>query len=573
MLIAVVLALLAGRLVWLQGPGSTAYAATAAKQRMRVSTLLAPRGGISDRTGQPLAMTVDARAVYGEPRTIAKAVCSPGDARPCTVAQIAAALAPVLHTDVAGLVDQLSRSTAFVYLARGLDPAQGKAVQALDLIGVGVIAEPKRVHPGGDLAANVVGFMDGDGANGLAGVESAWGDVLTGRPGKLTAEVDGSGRVIPTALNSEVAPVPGRDVQLTLDRDLQWYAQRVLAKKVAETKAVNGSLVVMDPRTGEVLALASAPTFNPDARKRDGKDQGDPAIQDVYEPGSVNKIITAAAALESGVVTPDTVLTVPSTYRVAGHTVHDAEQHPVERLTFTGVLVKSSNVGTIKVAQKLGAQRMYDALTRFGFGSKTGLGLPGESRGIVPEVKDWSGTSIATIPIGQGVSANAVQVASVYATVANGGVRVTPNIVRAVSDGTGHLVPAPAPAAHRVIAPEVAAQLAGMLEGVVTEEGTAPLAAVPGYRVAGKTGTAQRVVNGRYQAGNYTSSFVGFAPADAPRLVVAVVLQGTGKHGYFGGATAGPVFKSAMSFALQGLQVPPTGTRPPRLRLSDAPAK
>jgi cell division protein FtsI (penicillin-binding protein 3) len=220
------------------------------------------------------------------------------------------------------------------------------------------------------------------------------------------------------------------------------------------------------------------------------------------------------------------------------------------------------------VAQKVGAERLYDAMKRFGYGEKTGLGLPGESRGLLPKPADWSGTSIATIPIGQGVSTNVMQVASVYATVANGGVRVTPTVIKAVADPSGHLVPATRDAPRRVISPQVAAQLRLMLEAVVSEEGTAPLAAVPGYRIAGKTGTAQRVVDGRYAAGNYTSSFIGFAPADAPRLVTAVVLQGTGRRGYYGGSTAGPVFKDVMSFALRGLKIAPTGTTPPPFKLT-----
>jgi len=232
------------------------------------------------------------------------------------------------------------------------------------------------------------------------------------------------------------------------------------------------------------------------------------------------------------------------------------------------VLAKSSNIGTVKVAQLLGKERLYAMLRDFGFGSLTGVGLPAEQAGVVPEPQNWSGTSISTIPIGQGISVNALQMASVYATVANGGVRVTPTIVKGTVDAAGHLTPSAPPMSRRVVSPTIAAQLQSMLEAVISDQGTAPLAAIPGYRVAGKTGTAQRVVNGRYQAGNYTSSFVGFAPADAPRLVTAVVLQGTGKHGYFGGLVAAPVFESVMSFALRSMAIAPTGTRPPVLRLS-----
>jgi cell division protein FtsI (penicillin-binding protein 3) len=563
------LGLLAGRLVWLQGLQTNAYAEQATDQRLSTTTIVAPRGQITDRAGVPLALSLDARAVFGEPRVIAKAVCKPGAVKPCTPAGIAAVLAPVLGQQAGTLEAKLARTNAFVYLARGVDPAVGKQVRALGLVGIGTVPETKRVHPGGDLAVNVMGFTDVDG-NGLMGIESGMQDLLAGKNGRTTAEVDGAGRVIPTGTTTSVGPVPGRDVQLTLDRDLQWYAQQVLAAKVAETEAENGTAVVMDVKTGEVLALATAPTFNPDDRSTAPAQDAmrNVAISDVYEPGSVNKVITAAAALEAGVVTPDTVFTVPNTYRVGSHILHDAEPHPTEYLTFTGVLAKSSNIGTVQAAQKLGAQKMYDAMKRFGYGERTGLGLPGETRGLLPKPKDWSDSSIATIPIGQGVSTNVMQVASVYATVANGGVRVTPTIVKAVADGSGHLVPASAPSSRRVISEHVAAQLRTMLEAVVSAEGTAPLAAVPGYRIAGKTGTAQRVVDGRYQAGNYTSSFIGFAPADAPRLVTAVVLQGTGKKDYFGGSAAGPVFKDVMSFALRGLRIPPTGTTAPAARLT-----
>ena len=567
--VVVILLLLAGRLVWLQGLQATAYAADASSQRLRTTTLIAPRGEITDRSGEALAQSVDARAVYGEPRIIAKADCRPGATRPCTPETIAAALAPVLRLPASEIAAKLSRKGAFVYLARGLDAAVGRQVRELGLVGVGVLQETKRTHPAGDLAISVTGFTDRDG-RGLAGVESGMQNVLAGKNGKATAEVDQEGRVIPTGTTTTVAPVPGRAVQLTIDRDLQWYAQDLLTKKVAETQAVNGTVVVMDVRTGEVLALATSPSFNPDDRTTKPSPQAlkNVAISDVYEPGSVNKVITAAAALESGVVTPETPMVVPDSYRVGRHIVNDSHPHPTWNLTFAGVLAKSSNTGTVMVAQKLGAERMYDAMKRFGYGEKTGLGLPGESRGVVPKPVDWSGTSIATIPIGQGVSTNVIQIASVYATIANGGVRVTPSVIKAVADANGKLVPAQRAAPRRVISPQVAQQLSLMLEAVVTEEGTAPLAAVPGYRIAGKTGTAQRVVNGRYAPGNYTSSFIGYAPADAPRLMTAVILQGTGKRGYYGGSTAGPVFKDVMSFALRGLKIPPTGTTAPVARLT-----
>ncbi|MCW2778923.1 MAG: peptidoglycan synthetase FtsI, partial [Frankiales bacterium] len=560
--VLVVLSLVGVRLVQLQGL-TPAYADTAEQQRLRKTVLNAPRGEITDRNGQALAMSVQARAVYGEPRTIAKAVCPEGAKVPCDPASIALVLAPVLGVDAGELQAKLSKQTAFVYLARDLSPEVGVKVRELRLPGVGVLSEERRTHPAKDLAASVIGYTDNEG-RGLGGIESAWNAVLAGKDGKAVAAVDKMGRVIPTGQQSEVEPVPGRDVQLTIDRDLQYYAQDLLAKEVAATEAQNGSVVVMDVKTGEVLALATAPTFDPDARQGVSSERlGNPAVRDVYEPGSVAKLMTASGALEAGVVSPQEVLTVPSTIDVKGKTFHDSHAHKVERLTFAGVLAQSSNVGTIQVAERLGPQRLHDIVDRFGYGKKVGIGLPGESRGVLPAVPDWSNSSLPTIAIGQGVSGTVLNALSVYQTIANDGVRITPTIVRSVVDTHGTPEVKPHGAATRIVSPEVAAQVRSMLEGVVTAEGTGELAAVPGYRIAGKTGTAQRVVDGRYVGGNYTSSFIGFAPADAPRLVTAVVLQGTGKKGYYGGSTAGPVFQGVMSAALRMMKVPPTGTVAP----------
>lgn len=592
--VLVLLSLIAGRLVWLQGVSARAYADQAVEQRLRTTSLLAARGAITDRNGQPLALSVDARAVYAEPRTIAKATCAAPagsnpaatPARPCTPGALAQALAPVLGQPAVDLERKLSRPlkaggtcspadpgacAAFVYLARGLDPQVGTAVRQLQLVGVGVSTEPKRVHPGGTLAANVLGFtsLDDQGAiTGAAGVELSANGVLAGRDGVQRAEVDGSGRVLPNGTRTEREPVPGRDVRLTIDRDLQWYAQDVLARAVQTSQADSATATVMDVRTGQILALASTPTFDAnDPGAAPAADRGDRALTDVFEPGSVGKVMTMAAGLESGQVTPDSVITVPNRYQVADKVFRDAEEHPTERLTLTGVLVKSSNIGTIQVAQKVGADREHEMLSRFGIGSPSGLGLPGESRGLLPPTAQWSGATIGAVAIGQSYSVTAVQLASVYATVANDGVRVTPTIVSGTADANGVVQPAPAPASKRIVSAEVAAQLRGMLEGVTGDGGTAPLAAIPGYRVAGKTGTAERVIAGRYNG--FTASFVGFAPADAPRLVVAVSVQGP-KNGYFGGQVAAPPFRDVMAYALASQGVPPTGTPAPRLRLLES---
>ena len=569
-LLGAIVLLLAGRLVQLQGLQPVALADRSGVQRVLPVTLPAERGQVVDRNGNPLALSVVAKNVYAEPRTIAQATCQRGALAPCDPTTIAAAVAPLLGLAPADVEAKLRLDKGFVYLKRDVDPALAQKVIALGLPGIGQESTTRRVHPSHELAAGVLGFTDFAGL-GKAGIELAEQGVLAGKDGKTIARFDAAGRVIPTGGDSHVNPVPGKDVELTLDRDLQWYAQSLLAQQVASTQAKNGTVIVMDIKTGELLALATAPTFDPDNR-RTGQLMGDPALSDVYEPGSVNKVITAAAALQDGIVTPQTVIEVPPTYQVSNTLLHDAEKHGLEHLTFAGVLAKSSNIGTVKVAQQLGADRLYAMMRSFGFGSPTGLGLPGESAGIIPKPADWSGTSIANIPIGQGIAVNALQVASVYATIANGGIRVEPSIVKSVRDAAGHVVLAGAPRMRRVITADVALQLRAILEAVVSEQGTAPKAAIPGYRVAGKTGTAQRVATSGPRAGHYdgtyTSSFVGMAPADAPRFVTAVVLQGTGAKGYFGGQVAAPVFSQVMGFALRSFGVAPTGTTPPVIRLS-----
>jgi cell division protein FtsI (penicillin-binding protein 3) len=543
------------RLVQLQAIDAPAYAAAANAQRARTIVLPAERGSITDASGHPLAMTVDGRAVYADPKNVVDASAE------------ALALAPVLNLDAASLTEKLQRKGRFVYLARALTPEIGDRVSALKLPGIGTVQEPRRIYPNTAIASNVIGFVGVDG-HGLGGLEYLSDKTLAGRDGKQTEQIGRDGRIIPSAQRAVQAAVPGRDLVLTLDRDIQWEAQRAIAQQVKKTGADSGTVIVMNPRTGEVLALAVAPSFDssqPGAAP--AEDRGNRAVSDVYEPGSTNKVITFAAGLQTKSITPTTRVTVPSTLRLVSHTFHDAERHGIEKLTAAGVLAKSSNIGTILVSQRVGAQRLYDALRAFGLGEKTGLGLPGESAGILPPVGLWNGTQRYTIPFGQGVSITALQMASVYATVANDGVRVPPRIVHGTRDGSGDLQAAPPPVAHRVLSVAVAHQLRAMLEAATTNEGTAPAARIPGYRVAGKTGTSQRVdpACGCYRG--YTASFVGFAPADNPQLLVQVVLQAP-RHGHFGGQIAAPVFHDVMSFALQAKHVAPTGTRPPTVKLT-----
>jgi len=547
-LVGLLVMVLAGRLVQLQGMESTVYAAKAERQRLRTVPLAAQRGTIVDRDGVTLAMNVETRSVYANPRQVSDP------------AEIAARLTTLLGVPAADLTQKLSKDKAFVYLARDITPERAREVLALELAGVGAERSTRRVYPNNSLGATVIGFVGRDGA-GLGGVEYSMQKPLSGTAGSLLVEEDDQGREIPFGERRETAPVPGTTQVLTLDRDIQWFAEKTLSEQVVKSRAKGGTAIVMDVRTGEVLALATTPTFDPNrATAAPPELRGNPAVSTVYEPGSVNKVITAAAALEAGIVTPTSTIVVPPSIRVADKTFTDVHSNGTQRMSFTGVIAKSSNVGTITVAQELGRERLYEYLRKFGFGEKTGVRFPGESAGLLPPPEDWSGSQAGTIPIGQGVAATSLQIASVYATVANDGVRVTPSMVRGSRDADGRLVAAGAPKRQRVVSSRTAGQLARMLEAVTNEGGTATAARVDGYRVAGKTGTARKVgANGRYD-GTYISSFVGFAPADAPRLVVSVSLDEPGV--IFGGVVAAPVFGKLMAFALGTLRIPPTGRVP-----------
>ena len=553
--VAVGLLVIAGRLIQLQGLDGGTYAKMAEQQRMRTVTLTAPRGTITDRDGYPLAITVDARDIYADPREVVDPAAA------------AAALAPILGMSQGDLVGKLStKDTPFVYLQRGVTPQVGTKVMALGLAGLGTLPTTKRSYPDGALAANVLGFVGTDGT-GLGGLEYTFDKKLSGTNGKRTFETGRDGEPIPDGQHVDQPPVAGESLRLTLDRDIQWQAQQAISAQVQKTGAMSGTVIVMQPKTGRVLALATAPTFDPNHPGNAAPQAlGDPAVSDPYEPGSVNKVITMAAALQRGLVTPTTPFVVPNTYTVANHVFHDAENHGTEHLTTAGILAQSSNIGTIQVAQRLGEQNLYDALRNFGFGATTGIGLPGESAGILPPVDKWWATTLPTVAFGQGVSVTALQVASVYSTIANNGVRMEPTIIDGTTDPAGHFTARPLPKPVQVVSPQTAQEVRDMLEAVTSDQGTAPAARIAGYRVAGKTGTANRA-DGHGGYSGYTSSFVGFAPADDPQLVVEVVLQKP-VNGHFGGEVAAPVFHDVMAFALQSLRIPPTGTTPPTAKLT-----
>ena len=549
------LGLLGVRFVQLQGLDAAKYREQAMSQRARTIDLSATRGQVLDRHGVAFAYNVDARDVYVNPKRVQDKVAT------------AAALAQALGEPMEVVFQSMVAPGSFGYVARAVDRNVADRIMDMRLPGVGLLPATLRIHPGGDLAANVIGFTGTDG-RGLEGVEAAYDNVLAGKPGSLTVEEDQAGRRIPSGERRETTPVAGRDVQLTLDRDLQWRAQTALSNAVSATKSRGGVALALDPRTGDILAMASLPTFDPDAvGKADPAVLGNPATNQAYEPGSVNKVMTMAAAIEAGLVTPDTPITVPPQLPIADRVIHDAESHPTERLTVAGVLARSSNIGTTLVAQKLGAQRLHAALQAFGMGRTTGLNFPGESAGQLPPVESWSAVNTATISYGQGIAATAIQMADVYATIANGGVRVTPRLVAGTRDSDGTLHTAPAGSTARVVSPATAATMTRMLEEVTTTNGTAPKAAIPPYLIAGKTGTADRFNPECNCYRGYVSSFIGFAPADKPQLVVAVVLDDP-QGAHFGGGIAAPVFHEIMAYALAQLRIPPTGGQPAKLRLT-----
>jgi cell division protein FtsI (penicillin-binding protein 3) len=384
--------------------------------------------------------------------------------------------------------------------------------------------------------------------------------LIAGKEGRYSY-ARGNGAEIPGSQQELVPAKAGTNIRLTIDRDVQWVAAEAISKAVKQYGASSGTVIVMDPKTGAIVAHATAPTFNPNNTKNVALSlMRNPSVQDVYEPGSTGKVMTMAAALEEKTVTPTTVISVPYKVKRGGSYFHDHEPHPVQQLTASGILAVSSNTGTIKIGESMSNDTLHRYLTKFGIGIKTGSGLPGESSGILRPVSDWSGTTAPTVAFGQGYSVTAMQATSVFATIANNGVRVSPTVIAGTSDASGHFTPAGNRSTTRVVSEDTAVKLRIMMESVVTANGTAPSAAIPGYRVAGKTGTAERIdpLTGRYSG--YTASFIGFAPADAPRYVISVTIQDP-KNGHYGGALGGPVFKKVMTFVLQSKHVAPTGTK------------
>jgi len=506
-------------------------------------SLAAERGSIFDRNGNDLAISVQQQTVFADPRFI----------RDPAVA--VARLAPVLGLEPQDLLERLSRTdTAFVYLARKVNDETAKQVRTLGITGVGMVGESKRFYPSSSLAAPVLGFVGTDN-NGLGGLEASFEATLRGKPGKVVTEADPSGRSIPTTDRTEEQARRGGDLVLTLDQSIQYETERQLVAQVEATKARGGMAVVADVRTGDVLAMVTVVGADADgpARPASSTQQNRP-VTTVYEPGSTNKVITLGAALEAGVVTPDTTYAVGSSIRIADAVFDDHDPHPVEQWSVRDIMRESSNVGTILVARALGKERLDASLRAFGFGSRTALDFPGESAGLLLDPSRYSLTSMGSVPVGNGLAVTAMQMLDVFVTVANGGVSRPPRLVSATIDADGTKHPRRPLTGTRVVSATTAAQLNEMLRSVVSD-GTGERAGIPGYSVAGKTGTARKPPY--EQPYRYMASFAGFAPAEAPRLAAIVVLDEPGTS-YYGGQVAAPVFARVMQYALRLERVPPT---------------
>ena len=558
-----VLGVFALRLVYVQGFAGSALADVALNRRLVTTKLPADRGQILDTKGIVLATSVERFNVIANQQEIAKAkkTTPRGEVLASGPEAAAAALAPILGISAPELGARLLGDRGYVVLKKSVTAGVWQQIAALRIAGITAERTSDRVYPAGNVGGNVIGFTGADGV-GLAGIELTNDKTLSGHPGEWTYERGATGQQIPSGAGSTTPAVLGSSVQLTINRDLQWKAQDALAAQIRATGAEWGVVVAIDVKTGEVLALADSGTVDPNTPGASSEAaRGSRAISNVFEPGSTAKVVTMAAALETGLATPTSQYTVPYTFTTANNqTFHDSHPHPDLKLTLAGVLAKSSNAGTVMIGQDIPQQVRYDYLSKFGFGTATGVGLPGETNGILHPVNKWDGSMKYTVLFGQGVSVNAIQATQVYATVANGGVRVQPHVIKGYVDSNG-IVTAPQLAAPvRVVSEKTANELLLMLESAV-DDGTGTLAAIPGYRVAGKTGTAQ-AADGKGGMTGIVASFIGVAPADNPRIVVSVILSNP-KTAIWGGEVAAPVFKDVASYALQYLGVPPSAPAPP----------
>jgi len=560
--ILIVFLAFASRLVQIQAVQASSYQLKAATELDKTGKLLAARGDITDINGIAFARSVAATSIVVDQRLITDAP------------RVAAFIAPILGISVGEVQRSITGTRRYNMVFRNAKPAQWKNLNEAiarynsqltsaeigkRIAGFSPERSYIREYPSGSLIASLIGFVNFNGI-GATGLESSMNSTIAGIDGKYLY-ADGYGAEIPGSQSEIIAAKTGTTIRLTIDRDVQWIALQAISEAVKNSGALSGTVIVMDPKTGQILAHATAPTFDLNNTSSVSLSaMRNPSVEDVYEPGSIGKVMTIAAALEEKKITPETVFTIPYALKRSDKVFKDAERHPTQRLTSSGILAVSSNTGSIQVGELLSNQKLYDYLTKFGVGVNTGSGLSGESRGIFAPVSKWSGTSAPTIAFGQGYSVTAMQATSVFATLANSGIRVSPTVIAGTSDSSGNFTAAKPRNSERVISQETAAQMRIMMESVVSASGTAPSAAIAGYRVAGKTGTAMRFNDACRCYSGYTASFIGFAPADKPAYVISVTIQNP-QGLYWGGFLGGPVFKKVMSFVLQSRNIPPTGTK------------
>jgi cell division protein FtsI (penicillin-binding protein 3) len=534
------LVLAAGRAFYLGELHGGALRKVARNQQLTHEKVPAQRGTITDRNGVDLAVSEPAQEISADPYLLSDPL---GAAR---------RLAPFLGRSQSQLLSELSQRSGFVYLARALPASQAEAVLALKIPGVSGVPVTRRVYPRGTLAAQVLGEVGTEG-DGLTGLEYSSNALLHGRPGERRVVSDALGQ--PVSIAEAHPEVPGASLTLTLDANIQQRTEDVLSAVGRVFSPKDATAIVMDPHSGAILALANWPQVNandPGASPSDALE--DRAVSFNYEPGSTFKVVAVSDGLQRGLITPETPFNIPNRIQVADRTIHDDTEHPEETLTTAQILARSSNVGAIKIGALDGADSFSEWVHRYGFGARTGVDLSGEERGRPLPLSEYSGSSMGNLPIGQGELVTPMQMATAYAAIANGGIVRPPHIVGAVN---GH--PRAEPAGRRVISTTTAAEVRKMLEGVLGPGGTASEVSIPGYQLAGKTGTASKIdpTTGEYSQSAYVASFIGFAPASNPKLLCAVVVDEPQSGSIFGGTVAAPAFGQIMSFALPYLRISP----------------
>ncbi|KDN18982.1 peptidoglycan D,D-transpeptidase FtsI family protein [Amycolatopsis rifamycinica] len=582
LLLVAVLIVAGVKLVQVQWFDAAALSAAAERQRTQTIDIPAQRGSIVDRNGAKLAFSVEVRTLSVNLKALRKsmddfAAKNPGttktfDSETAAAAKYIAGKLPNVLTEQQ-LLDLFHKQASFTYLVNNVEPSIAADI-VKHFAWIGVEKRALREYPGGNLASNIVGAAnwrsdDSDvskhNLHGLVGLELLRDNDLAGTPGRMMVNTkNGSDNVvIPGTERDLQAAVPGSDLELTIDSDLQYEVQRQLADYVQQSHAKGGQAVVMDAKTGEVYALANDKTFDPNDQSHwTTDDLANPAVTTPFEPGSVNKLVTATGAIDYGIATPESTIDVPGALQVADKTVHDAWTHGTQKFTTTGIFAKSSNIGTLLLAQQIGEERYANLLKSFGLGQRTGVGLPGESAGVVPARSQWSATTFGNLPIGQGLSMTILQMAGMYQAIANDGLRVEPRIVKAKVNPDGTTVPEPAPKSVRVVSPQTAKTVRDMMRAVAQngkglQKGTAPTAAVEGYQISGKTGTGQQVDprTRAYSDHLYNITFAGILPADHPRFVVGIRLDAPDTTLPVGHSAA-PLFHTIASYVTQRYQIP-----------------